>query len=272
MLETLSTQNTGKRERWLSERISDGEQDTGVEDNPVLGFMQSKIGGLASSKPRLMGQVDQSSAPIRKAKTQKLCFIIKPRGETPSSAVIDYEFEDSEALMKPNPEEIMTQKSVKADLLTEQKHIPDIKTVESSPSRTLMMARGKSRTLEPSGRLLLKSVVYGGTEPLKRVVELKPGFLKGKDLESSNSCLQEHSHVTNRSQRSILKQSSTKQGNSRRNQNHHTKDNEDPKDSKQDSSIGEFLPLASIKRVSFSKTNMLFLYSVNKSNAPIVGD
>ena len=270
MLETISTLKTGKRERCASERVSDVEQDMGVEDHPALGFMQSKIGGLVSSKPRLMGQVQQSSAPTRTAKTHKLCYILMPRGETSSSAVMDYEFEDSNQLMKPKPEEYLTQKLVKADMIAEETCMPVIKPGESSPSRALMMSRGKSRTLEPSGLLLLKSLANCGTEPLKKAVNA--GFLKGKGQDSSNSCLQKLSDVTNRSQRSILKQSSTKQGDTKRAQNHSIKDVDEPKDSRQDSSFGEFQPLASIKRVSFSKTNMLFLYSVNKNKAPIFAD
>lgn len=265
MLETLSTQNTGKRERCASEMFYDREQDTSVEDYPMLGFMQSKIGSLACSKPRLMAQVHYSSSPTKTVKTHKLCYLFMPRGETPSSAVIDFELEDSKLPMKPKPEDFLTQTLVRADKIPEETDPSMMKLVEGSPSRAQMMSRGKSRTLEPSGLLLLKSLANCGTQPLKK--EVNAHFLKGRGQESSNICLRKFSDMTIRSQRSILKQSATKQAENKR-----IKDFEDPKDSRQDSSFGEFQPLSSIKRVTFSKTNMLFLYSVNKNKTPIVSN
>lgn len=266
------------------------------DESRAVGFMESKIGNLNTSQPKLMSQAYQfpgrakgtgsavlsrfSSAPEQLVHPHKvapqsagllrikpLFKIVMPKGESPSSACIDIELDFPEAVVKPHRNPQLAHTLVKPNLTPGGLDMPAIKLVESSPSRSLMLARGKSKTLNSPGFNLMRSIQKEDTESLNKTgnLSIERDFKK----QQSKNCLRKSSDISNRSQRSILKQSATKEGAFKPNKYFSVKEFEDAKKTVRGTTFSEFPQFGSSKKVSFSKTNMLKLYSIDKKMAPL---
>ena len=266
------------------------------DESRGVGFMESKIGSLNTSQPKLMSQAYQfpgrakgtgssvlsrfSSAPEKLAQPHKatqqsagflrikpLFKIVMPKGESPSSASIDFESDFLDDGVKPhrNPQPAYT--LVKPNLTPGGLDRPAIKLIESSPGRSLMLARGKFKSLNSPGFHLMRSIQKEDTESLNKTDNLSID----RDLkkQQSNNVLRKSSDVSIRSQRSILKQSGTKDGAVKPSRYFSIKEFEDAKKSVRGTPFSEFPQFGSCKKVSFSKTNMLKLYSIDKKMAPL---
>lgn len=238
------------------------ESDVSLNDQPALGFMQSKLRGLNLTKPKLMSQEYSSQKKINEPKPPQFFKLLMPRGETASSAVIDYDFEEANEPMKPQVETPISENVPDVGLPTQEEKIPAIVVASSSPKRALIISRGKSRTLEASGLLQLGSSAKNDFTPLKKQVKL-PFFNQIQHQESDNSALKS-SGISCKSQKSILKQSKTPKSSLMK------KDRSNvitpPKDLQEDSSLLELHPQSTLKRVSFAKTNILYLYNTTNAN------
>lgn len=256
------------------------------EPRATTGFMEWKIGKLSTSQPKLISQANQSSVRVERAppvalskfssapeqlvydrkpapqsngllKVKPVFQIVMPQGESASSAYIEMELDFLEDKVKPyrglHP-------------AAAEREAPTIKFIESSPARSFL-GRGKSKTLNSPGFNMLRSLAIQDTESLNKTDNLS--IDKEMQKQQSKKCVRKSSEVSNRSQRSILKQSATKEGANRPVKYCSVKDFEIAKKTVRGTAFSEFPQFAENKKVSFSKTNMLKLYSIDKKMAPL---
>lgn len=251
-----------------------------------FGFMESKLNMLKTTRPKLMKQTclrEGSNSKIsicnlannsqvfgnKKVPSSTLLQvrpsfkIVMPQGDLTSSVCIDSDLDT----MKPQRrEDVMIISHNQSKPRQPTLGVPAIRLLESSPSRSQMLTRGKSKSLNSPGfhRLGLLAMRTNDSHNKTENTSVDP-----EQEDGDGRMIRKTSIQVAASQRSILRQSATKSASKARNKFASVKEFEEAKKTARGISFSEFPQFGSSKKVSFSKTNMLKLYSVGKKMTPL---